>query len=85
MQNKILFEFLEAIFSLDVGFYAWRHKNPFFCITKKIVVQTSYTIKNSRGGLFLLHFPVGRPRRTLSVILPYDARTFLAITPFGNI
>ena len=37
------------------------------------------------GGLFLLHFPGGHPRRTLSVILPCDARTFLAITPFGNI
>ena len=37
------------------------------------------------GGLFLLHFPGGHPRRTLSVILPCDARTFLAIIPFGDI
>ena len=37
------------------------------------------------GGLFLLHFPGGRPRRTLSVILPCEARTFLTVTPFGNI
>ena len=37
------------------------------------------------GGLFLLHFPGGRPRRTLSVILPCDARTFLTVIPFGTI
>ena len=37
------------------------------------------------GGLFLLHFPGGHPRRTLSVILPFDARTFLTIRPFGMI
>ena len=37
------------------------------------------------GGLFLLHFPGSHLRRTLSVILPYEARTFLAIIPFGNI
>ena len=37
------------------------------------------------GGLFLLHFPGGRPRRTLSVILPCEARTFLTVIPFGNI
>ena len=37
------------------------------------------------GGLFLLHFPGGHPRRTLSVILPCEARTFLTIIPFGNI
>ena len=40
---------------------------------------------NSYGGLFLLHFPAGRPGRTLSVILLYDARTFLAVTAFANI
>ena len=42
-------------------------------------------LQNSRGGLFLLHFPAGRPGRTLSVILLCDARTFLTIIPFGNI
>ena len=30
------------------------------------------------GGYFLLHFPWGRPRRTLSGILPCEARTFLS-------
>ena len=37
------------------------------------------------GGLFLLPFSGGYPRLTLSVILPYDARTFLTGIPFGNI
>ena len=32
-----------------------------------------------------MHFPAGRPGRTLSVILLCDARTFLTIIPFGNI
>lgn len=36
-----------------------------------------------RGGLFLLHFSGGCPRLMLSVILPCDARTFLALLPFG--
>ena len=36
------------------------------------------------GGLFLLHFPGSRLRRTLSVTLPCEARTFLAPTPYGN-
>ncbi len=35
------------------------------------------------GGLFLLHFPGSRLRRTLSVILPCGARTFLMPIPFG--
>ena len=37
------------------------------------------------GGLFLLHFPGSRLRLTLSVTLPYEARTFLTVIPFGNI
>ena len=37
------------------------------------------------GGLFLLHFPGGYPRLTLSAILPYEARTFLTVIPFGDI
>ena len=37
------------------------------------------------GGLFLLPFSGGCPRLTLSVILPYDARTFLTGIPFGLI
>ena len=37
------------------------------------------------GGLFLLHFPGGYPRLTLSAILPCEARTFLTVIPFGNI
>ncbi len=39
--------------------------------------------RERRGGLFLLHFSGGCPRLTLSVILPCDARTFLALLPFG--
>ncbi len=37
------------------------------------------------GGLFLLHFPGSRLRLTLSAILPYKARTFLTVIPFGVI
>ena len=37
------------------------------------------------GGFFLLHFPGSRLRLTLSAILPYEARTFLTVIPFGNI
>ncbi len=37
------------------------------------------------GGLFLLHFPGGHPRLTLSAILPCEARTFLTVIPFGTI
>ena len=37
------------------------------------------------GGLFLLHFPGSCLRLTLSVILPYEARTFLTVIPFGAI
>ena len=43
------------------------------------------SLPSEDGGIFLLHFPGGHPRRTLSVILPCDARTFLAIIPFGDI
>ena len=42
-------------------------------------------MKNMNGGLFLLPFSGGYPRLTLSVILPYDARTFLTGIPFGMI
>ena len=37
------------------------------------------------GGIFLLHFPGSRLRLTLSAILPYEARTFLTVIPFGVI
>ena len=37
------------------------------------------------GGFFLLHFPGSRLRLTLSAILPYEARTFLTLLPFGVI
>ena len=43
------------------------------------------SLPSEDGGLFLLHFPGGHPRRTLSVILPCDARTFLTVIPFGAI
>ena len=35
---------------------------------------------SSDGGLFLLHWPWSRLHRTLSGILPYEARTFLTCT-----
>ena len=37
------------------------------------------------GGIFLLHFPGGYPRPTLSAILSCEARTFLTVKPFGMI
>ena len=37
------------------------------------------------GGLFLLHFPWSCLRRTLSVTLLCEARTFLTVIPYGNI
>ena len=40
-------------------------------------------LHDSLGSLFLLHFPDGYPWLTLSVILPYEARTFLTRRPFG--
>ena len=43
------------------------------------------SLPRKRGGLFLLHFPGSRLRLTLSAILPYEARTFLTVIPFGNI
>ena len=32
-----------------------------------------------------MHFPGSHLRLTLSAILPYEARTFLTVIPFGNI
>ena len=66
--------YLVANFNLAVGNYGWRYKIHAFC-----------TLHNNQGGLFLLHFPGSRLRRTLSVILLCDARTFLAVTAFANI
>ena len=43
------------------------------------------SLPSKDGGLFLLHFPGSHLRRTLSVILPCEARTFLTVIPFGNI
>ena len=43
------------------------------------------SLPSEDGGLFLLPFSGGYPRLTLSVILPYDARTFLTGIPFGLI
>ena len=37
------------------------------------------------GGFFLLHFPGSRLRLMLSAILPYEARTFLTLLPFGTV
>ena len=40
-------------------------------------------LPRKRGGLFLLHFPGGYPRLTLSAILSGEARTFLTAIPYG--
>ena len=38
---------------------------------------STLTASNARSGLFLLHWPWSHLHRTLSGILPYEARTFL--------
>lgn len=38
---------------------------------------STLTAAGSGSGLFLLHFPWGRPRLSLTAILLFDARTFL--------
>ena len=59
----------------------------YICTQLPVVPVSSYlafpSLPPVGGGLFLLHFPGGFPRRTLSVILPCDARTFLTLIPFG--
>ena len=64
----------------------------YICTQSPVVPVSSYLAfpsllrqRSCRSGLFLLHFPGGYPRRTLSVILPCSARTFLTLIPFGNI
>ena len=60
----------------------------YICTQLPVVPVSSYLAfpslpRKNHGSLFLLHFPGGLPRRTLSVILPYDARTFLTPIPYG--
>ena len=61
----------------------------YICTSLPTVPVSSYlafpSLPRKRGGLFLLHFPGSRLRRTLSVILPCEARTFLTVIPFGMI
>ena len=46
--------------------------------TQAVVSYTALpTLPNYLGGIFLLHFPESRLYRTLSGILPFEARTFL--------
>ena len=57
-QNKILLEFLGAIFSLDVGYYALRHKNLSFCTiisSRGTVLSTLY--KTAVAVYFCCTFP----------------------------
>ena len=51
----------------------------------ELLPRLSILTSPKRGGLFLLPFSGGYPRLTLSATLPYDARTFLTVIPFGNI
>ena len=60
----------------------------YICTQLPVVPVSSYLafpslLTQCVSGLFLLHFPGGSPRRTLSVILPFEARTFLTLLPFG--
>ena len=66
----------------------------YICTQLPVVPVSSYlafpsllcpSASEKQSGLFLLHFPGGYPRRTLSVILPCSARTFLTLIPFGAI
>ena len=64
---------------LRIGFTAdARYRTNWWALTPPF-----HPYRNKSGGLFLLHFPGGYPRLTLSVILPYEARTFLTARPFG--
>ena len=60
-QNKIPSEFLGAIFSLDVGIYALRHKNHSFCTTT-----------SSRGTVGFLRY-IKQPWRFISVALSRES------------
>ena len=54
-----------------------------WALTSPFHPYPAFRQSRNTGGFFLLHFPGGHPRRTLSVILPFDARTFLTVKPFG--
>ena len=61
----------------------------YICTQLPVMPVSSYLAfpslpRKNHGSLFLLHFPGGLPRRTLSVILPCDARTFLTPIPYGD-
>jgi hypothetical protein len=43
----------------------------------ELLPRLSILTAHKRGGISLLHYPWGRPRRTLSGTLPCGARTFL--------
>jgi len=43
----------------------------------ELLPRLSILTASKRGGISLLHYPWGRPRRTLSGTLPCGARTFL--------
>ena len=51
---------------------------PVCCQTAgELLPRLSILTASKRGGISLLHYPWGRPRRTLSGTLPCGARTFL--------
>ena len=72
----------ENVTGSHIVFYSVLLRMGFTCalpVTRKAVV--SYTafppLPDCSGGIFLLHFPWSRLHRTLSGILPCEARTFL--------
>jgi hypothetical protein len=66
---------LNSLFSPCVGWGLPGH------VVTNVPVRSYRTIsplpKLNSGGIFLLHFPSGRPARPLACTLPYEARTFL--------
>ena len=56
-----------------VGF-TWRTSRQ---AAGELLPRLSILTASKRGGISLLHYPWGRPRRTLSGTLPCGARTFL--------
>jgi len=52
--------------------------------TRTVVSYTAFPpLPTKVGGISLLHYPGSHLRRTLSGILPFEARTFLTCTLSG--
>ena len=60
--------------------YRWALTSPFHPYqNRRLITQYSMQTQSHFGGIFLLHYPGGHPRLTVSGTLSYAARTFLMI------